>query len=96
MKEKKEDDESRPKSTNESMQINQSADLLIHVELEQLSKCSRFQLNPGKGSGVHMESTIFQLLYDSSFFRANLWWFLWFSCTISYYDDDYDEEYDDE
>ena len=96
MKGKEEDDDGKPNSANEGMQNNQAADLFIHVELERLSKCSRFQLNPGKGSGVHMESTIFQSLYDLSFFRANLWWFLWFSCTISYYDDDYDEEYDDE
>ena len=76
MKGRKEDDDGKPRSANESMRINPFADWLVHVELEQLSKCSRFQLNPGKGSGVHMESTIFQLLYDSSFFRANLWCFL--------------------
>ena len=52
MKGKKEDDDDESKSANESMQSNQSADLLIHVELERLSKRSRFQLNPVKGSGM--------------------------------------------
>ena len=48
MKGKKEDDNGKPKSTNESMRVNHFADLLVHVELEQLSNCSRFQSKPVK------------------------------------------------
>ena len=51
MKGKKEDDNSKPKSTNESTRVNYFADLLVHVELEQLSNCSRFQLKPVKEEG---------------------------------------------
>ena len=43
MKGKKEDDDSRPKPINESTRVNHFADLLVHVELEQLSNCSRIQ-----------------------------------------------------
>ena len=53
------------------MQINQLVDLLVHVELEQLPNCSRFQLKQAKEVACLMEFTILQLLYDSSFFRAN-------------------------
>ena len=48
MKGKKEDDNSKPKSANESMRVKQFTDLLVHVELEQLSDYSKFQLNPVK------------------------------------------------
>ena len=51
MKGKKEDDNSKPKSTNESTRVNHFADLLVHVELEQLSNCSRFQPKPVKEEG---------------------------------------------
>ena len=51
MKGKKEDDNGKPKSTNESMRVNHFADLLVHVELEQLSNCSRFQSKPVKETG---------------------------------------------
>ena len=42
MKGKKEDDNGKPKSTNES---------IVNVELEQLSNCSRFQSKPKKETG---------------------------------------------
>ena len=48
MKGKKEDDDNKPKSTNESTRANHFADLLVHVELEQLSNCSRIQPKPVK------------------------------------------------
>ena len=51
MKGKKEDDDNRPKSKNESTQANHFADLLVHVELEQLSNCSRIQPKPVKEEG---------------------------------------------
>ena len=51
MKGKKEDDNGKSKSTNESMRVNHFADLLVHVELEQLSNCSRFQSKPVKETG---------------------------------------------
>ena len=51
MKGKKEDDNSKPKSTNESTRVNHFADLLVHVELEQLSNCSRIQPKPVKEEG---------------------------------------------
>ena len=44
MKEKEEDDDGKPKPTNESMQINQRVDSPIHMELEQQPKGSRFLL----------------------------------------------------
>ena len=43
MKGKKEDDDNRSKSTNESTRANHFADQLVHVELQQLSDCSRIQ-----------------------------------------------------
>ena len=52
MKGKKEDDNDKPKSTNESMRVNHFVDLLVHVELEQLSNCSRLQSKPVKGTGL--------------------------------------------
>ena len=48
MKGKKEDDDNRQKSTNESTRANHFADLLVHVELEQLSNSSRIQPKPAK------------------------------------------------
>ena len=52
MKGKEEDDDGKPNPANEGIQNNQAADLFIHVELERLTKRSRFQLNPVKGSGI--------------------------------------------
>ena len=51
MKGKKEDDNGKPKSIRESMHANQFADLLVHVELEQRTNCSRSQLMPVKETG---------------------------------------------
>ena len=97
MKGKKEDDDSKPKSANESMQSNQSTDLLIHVELERLAKCSRFQLNPVKGSGVFDGVCYPTIIYMiRPFSEQNLWWFLLFSCTNSYYDDDFYDDFNDD
>ena len=55
MKERKEDDDGKPRTANESMRTNPFADRLVHVELGQLSKCSRSQLKPAKGRGVFNE-----------------------------------------
>ena len=44
MKEKEEDDDGKPKSTNKRTQINQRVDLPIHMELEQQPEGSRFRL----------------------------------------------------
>ena len=44
MKEKEEDDNDKPKSTNKRTQINQRVDLPIHMELEQQPEGSRFLL----------------------------------------------------
>ena len=52
MKGRKEDDDGKPRTANESMRINPFADQLVHVELGQLSKYSRSQLKPEKGRGV--------------------------------------------
>ena len=51
MKGKKEDDNGKPKSINESMHANQFADLIVHVELEQRTNCSRSQSMPVKETG---------------------------------------------
>ena len=48
MKERKEDDDGKPRSANDSMRIKPFTDQPDHVEL---SKCSRFQLKLEKGSG---------------------------------------------
>ena len=72
MKGKEEYDDSKPKSTNESMRINQLADVLAHVEPEWLTDRSGFQLKQ-VGSGVLKG---FLLSYKSSYvlssFRPNL------------------------
>ena len=65
MKEKEEDDDGRPKSANESMQL---IDLSAHVELEQQPDCSRLQLKQVREAACLTEFTTFQLFYDSSFF----------------------------
>ena len=70
MKGKEEDDDGKPKSANESMQINQLVDLSDHVELEQQPDCSRFQLKQVREAACLTEFTTLQLFYDSSFFRA--------------------------
>ena len=94
---KEEDDNGRPKSSNESMRTNPFADSLVHVELEQQAVCSRSQLKQVREAAYSMEFTNLQNYYMIRLFsEQNLWWFLWFWCTISYYDDNYDEEYDDE
>ena len=96
MKERKKEDDGKPRSANDSMRINPFANQSDHVELEQLSKCSRFQLKPEKGSGVF--NGVYHptdLLYISSFFRAkslSYRWFLRFLCTNSHYEDDFREE----
>ena len=51
MKGKKEDDDNRPKPINESTRVNHFANLLVHVELEQLSNCSRIQPESVKEEG---------------------------------------------
>ena len=51
MKGKKEDDDSRPKPINESTRVNHFANLLVHVELEQLSNCARSQPESVKEEG---------------------------------------------
>ena len=48
IKGKKEDDDNRPKSTNESTRANHFTNLLVHVESEQLSNRSRIQPKPMK------------------------------------------------
>ena len=69
---KEEDDDGKPKSTSESMRINQLADGLAHVEPEWLTDHSGFQLKQ-VGSGVLKG---FLLSYKSSYvlssFRPNL------------------------
>ena len=51
IKGKKEDDDSRPKSTNESTRANHLTNLLEHVELEQLSSRSRIRPKPVEEEG---------------------------------------------
>ena len=51
MKGKKEDDNGKSKSINKSMHANQFADLIVHVELEQRTNCSRSQSMPVKETG---------------------------------------------
>ena len=77
MKGKKEDDDGKPRSANESMRLNPFADWLVHVELEQLSKCSRSQLKPAKRRGVLNEVLPFLDYYMiRPLSEQNLWWFL--------------------
>ena len=72
-----EDNKGRPKSTNESMRINPFADLLTHVELEQQTDCSRFQLMQVREVACLLEFTILQNYYMIRLFsEQNLWWFL--------------------
>ena len=92
MKERKEDDDGKPRSANESMRINPFADWLVHVELEQLLKCSRFQLKPGKGSGVFSGILLFFNYYMIRLFSEENLVVLLFSCTISYDEDNYEAE----
>ena len=93
---KEEDDNGRPKSTNESMRLNPFADLLIHMELEQQANCSGFQLMQVREVACSREFIILQkLLYVSSFQSKNSGGFCDFDIQFSIYDDDYDE-YDDE
>ena len=93
MKGKEEDDKGRPKSANESIRINPSADLLVHVELEQQANCSRFQLMQVREVACLMKFTILQNYYMIRLFsEQNLWWFLWFLPTNSHYDNDYEKE----
>ena len=74
---KKEDDDNEPKSANESMQINQSADLLTHVELERLSNYSRSQSKQVKESGVlNGVYYFFNYYMIRPFSEQKLWWFL--------------------
>ena len=74
---KEEDDNGRPKSTNESMRINPFADLLNHVELEQQADCSRFQLMQVREGACLMEFTTLQNSYMiRPLSEQNPWWFL--------------------
>ena len=91
MTRKKEDDNGKPRYANESKRINPFADWLVHVELEQLSKCSRFQLKPGKGIDVLSGILLFFYYMIRSFSEQNLVVLL-FSCTISYDDNDNEVE----
>ena len=52
MKEKKEDDEGRPKSTNESMRLNPFADFPNHEELEQQAKLFQVSVDASEGRDV--------------------------------------------
>ena len=52
MKGRKEDDDGKPRTANESMRLNPFTDQLVHVELGQWSKYSRSQLKSAKGRGV--------------------------------------------
>ena len=56
MKGNKEDDISKPKSIRESTHANQSADLLVHVELKQRTNCSRSQSMPVKETGPNVSA----------------------------------------
>ena len=76
MTRKKEDDNGKPRYANESKRINPSADWLVHVELEQQSKCSRSQLKPAKGRGVFNGVLLFLNYYMiRPLSEQNLWWF---------------------
>ena len=69
---KEEDDDGKPKSTNESMRIHQLADVLAHVEPEWLTDCSGLQLKQ-VGSGVLKGFLLsYKLSYVLSSFRPNL------------------------
>ena len=75
MKGKEEDDDGKPKSASES--------ILVHVELEQMPNCSRFQSNPVKGrdvlDGVCCPTIIYMI---RPFSEQNLWWFCDFHVQI--------------
>ena len=76
MKGKEEDDDGKPKSASESMQINQLVDSLVHVELEQMPNCSRFQPNPVKEGGMFDGVCCPTILYMiRSFSERYYWWF---------------------
>ena len=56
MKGKKEDDNGKSKSISESMHTKQFADLLLHVELEQRTNCTRPQSMPVKETGPNISA----------------------------------------
>ena len=76
MKGKEEDDDGRPKSASESMQNDQLVDLLVHVELEQMPNCSRFQSNPVREGGV-LDGVCCPTIINMIrlFSGQNHWWF---------------------
>ena len=55
MKGEEEDDDGRPKSASESLQINQLVGLLVHVKPEQMPDRSRFQSNLVREGGMSDE-----------------------------------------
>ena len=73
MKGKKEDDDSRPRPINESTRVNHFANLLVHVELEQLSNCSRIQPESMKEEEWNIAN--FTIIMYFVLFQSNLWWF---------------------
>ena len=52
MKGKEEDDDGRPKSASESLQINHLVGLSVHVKLEQMPDRARFQSNLVREGGI--------------------------------------------
>ena len=79
MKGKEEDDDGRPKSASESMQINQLVGLWVHVKPEQMPDCSRFQSNPvregGMFDGVCCPTIIFHIRSFQSVFTGGFCYF---------------------
>ena len=71
MKGKEEDDDGRPKSASESLQINHLVGLSVHVKLEQMPDRARFQLNlvreGGIFDGVCCSSIIFMFILSRAY-----------------------------
>ena len=66
MKGKEEDDDGKPKSANESMQL---IDLPAHVELQQQPNCAGFQLMPVREAACSMELTTLQTFSERNLFH---------------------------
>ena len=72
---KEEDDDGKPKSTNESMRINQLADVLAHVEPEWLTDCSGFQLDQVGEAACSRGFCCPTNYYMLCLLSERIWWF---------------------
>ena len=84
MKGKEEDDDSRTKSANESLQINHLVGLSVHVKLEQMPDRARFQSNLVREGGTFDGVLLSYNYFYIRSFRAYSLVVLLLICTISH------------